>query len=85
VARIEERETGHALPRLFIEDVAGFVRGLYRIMWKVEIDDVVAARGVDLHSRQMGLPSSIKAYVMHGFLLVQVVEAYRNMSRPQNS
>jgi hypothetical protein len=49
VARIEEREAGYTLPRLFIENVARFVRRLYGIMREVEIDNIVAARDVDLY------------------------------------
>ena len=51
VAGIEEREAGYALPRLVIENVARFVWGLNRVMWKIEIDDVVAARQLDLRAR----------------------------------
>jgi len=51
VARIEEREAGNALPCLVIENVARFVRGLNGVMWKIEIDDVVAARQLDLRAR----------------------------------
>src|SRR5229473_2288050 len=39
-------------------------------------------------SRQVRLVSSvggIETYVVHWFLLVQVVQTYRNMSRPQDS
>lgn len=51
VVGIEEREAGYALPCFVIENVARFVWGLYRIMWKIEIDDIVAARQLDLHAR----------------------------------
>ena len=51
VACIEEREAGYALPCYIIESVARFVRGLHRVMWKIEIDEIVAARQIDLHTR----------------------------------
>jgi hypothetical protein len=43
VAGIEEREAGYVLPRFVIQNVARFVRGLYRVTRKVEIDKIVAA------------------------------------------
>lgn len=50
VTGVEERKAGYALPCLVIENVARFVWGLNGIMWKIEIDDVVAARQLDLHA-----------------------------------
>jgi len=51
VACIEEREAGYALPCFVIEDVARLVCGHHRVMWKIEIDEIVAARQIDLHTR----------------------------------
>lgn len=88
MARIKEREAGYTLPRLFVENVARFVRRLYGIMREVEIDNIVAARDVDLYSRQIGCLLALEGketYIVHWFLFVQVVQAHRNMSRPQDS
>jgi hypothetical protein len=88
VAGVEESEAGYALPCCIIENVARFVGGVHRVMWKIEIDDVVAARQLDLHACQWGRRSAlegIKADVVHRFFLVQIVQAYRNMSRSQGS
>lgn len=88
VAGIEEREAGYALPCCVIENVARFVGGLHGVIWKIEIDEIVAAREVDLHACQWGRRSAlegIKAYVVHRFFLVQIVQAYRDMPRSQDS
>lgn len=88
VARVEEREAGYALPCCIIENVARFIEGLHRVMWKIEIDDIVAARQFDLHACQWGRRSALegtKSHVVHRFFLVQIIQAYRNMSRSQGS
>lgn len=51
VTHVKERQAGYSLPCL-VEDITWFVPGLDRVMRKVEIDEVVAARYMDLYKNR---------------------------------